>query len=129
MNDIRHHRLSPSENFGGRALEKMSDQRSMARARCSRGFRHPDNDAKERGELVRSRPISADGHDRVPASSSRDRSCRLGQLNEQLIQTSIRMECVGATESMTAAQLVIVPLIKTNELTALMMPSGVNTKL
>jgi hypothetical protein len=23
-------------------------------------FRHPDNDAKERGELVRSRPISAE---------------------------------------------------------------------
>jgi hypothetical protein len=28
-------------------------------------FRHPDNDAEERGELVRSRPISADRHDRA----------------------------------------------------------------
>ena len=87
MKDNRPHRSSPSGTFGGRASVKVLDQRSMVQERTVLAagdhlqealawilVRHPDNDAKERGELVRSRPISADGHDRVSASSARDRS-------------------------------------------------------
>src|ERR1700719_1894460 len=63
---------SPSEKFGGRALEKMSGQRSMARARRSR--EQSSFTRSSRMDFISSSRQRRKKFDRGPASSSRDRS-------------------------------------------------------
>jgi hypothetical protein len=76
--DTKHRRSSPSEKFGGRALEKMSGQRSTARARRSREqssfTRSSRMDFILSSRQRRKRNWGVGSFDRVPASSSRDRS-------------------------------------------------------